>query len=787
MIRPGRQARPRSAPRSARRQALALFAFATFWLGAGVAPTPGPVGEDAWDAGDARVEAELLVDASALRPGGSVLVGVHFRMDPGWHIYWRNSGESGLPTDLSWRFEGAEVGPTRWPAPEVFRESDGFLTTYGYQGEVLLASVAQLSPDLLSIGRGSARISVVADFVTCEIGCIPGRIELVRELPVTLKGRPASPEISALFETFAERTPRPADALGIQVEAVHSQSAVRPGDEFETVLALRCAADSGPCSQLALAASDPAEAFLPEALAGVEVEAVGHRAQGGAGFALVLANRAWPDDPAVDLQRLRGVVPISLDGLATTIEVDVPLPRAPAGAEVSRVPSALFDVVGGFPPPSPTLSLLTAFGLALLGGLILNLMPCVLPILAIKIFHVAELAHESRRSLLGHGIAYTVGVLASMALLAGIVTGLRAAGTAVGWGFQFQEPIFVAAICAVLVVFALNLFGVFEVTFQPAAAARVGAASTGLRRSFFEGLLAVVLATPCTAPFLGTAVGFAFASPPLIVFTIFLAIGVGLAAPYALVTLVPAWARIVPRPGAWMLHVRKVLGFSLVATVVWLQWVVGRSLGVDAQTLLLVYLVVVAFVTWVFGSLQHSPHRGRIVATGVVCAAAIALGLALLPLRAERALRGVGDATVEVSGSEVGWRPYDASAIEDELRLGRAVFVDFTADWCITCKVNESVVFGSERVKAEIERLDVATFKADWTLYDEEIRAVLARFGKAGVPMYLVYRPGAPADPAVLPELLTVDLVIEALRQAAADTGVRADRSDARPRPNVPG
>ncbi|GAG15138.1 unnamed protein product, partial [marine sediment metagenome] len=256
----------------------------------------------------------------------------------------------------------------------------------------------------------------------------------------------------------------------------------------------------------------------------------------------------------------------------------------------------------GFVAPRRGLSLWTAFGLALLGGLILNLMPCVLPVLAIKVFHVAELAHRSRREVISHGAAYTVGVVASMLALAAVVVGLRSAGTAVGWGFQFQEPLFIAAMATLLVVFALNLFGVFEVTFQPGAG--LAAEATGLKRSFFEGLLAVILATPCTAPFLGTAVGFAFASSGPVIFAMFAAIGLGLAAPYAAITLVPAWGRLIPRPGAWMLQVRRALGFSLVATVVWLLWVLGRSVGVDVQAVVLGYLVAIAFLAWLFGVLQ---------------------------------------------------------------------------------------------------------------------------------------------------------------------------------------
>lgn len=746
-----------------------LLAIATAAVAAQPETTPGARGQAAWDAGNPRVEAELLVDAAELRPGQVARVGVLFEMDRGWHIYWRNAGESGLPTELEYDVTRARVGPIRWPVPEVFRESDGFLTTYGYSDQVLLASEAVVEPG----PPGSARIHVIADFVTCQIGCIPDRIELVREIPISAAGRPASPTTTALFDEWARRLPVRAEDFGIEVTTTHSQSAVRPGDSFQTAFEIRCAEPAAGCAGARLAPVESFEAFVPEAVEGVELQAVGQAPAEAGGFALVVSGRASADAPGTLAQRLRGLVPVAFESGVAHVVVEASLPRAAKNALVLDIESPLWAVRGGFHAPASGLGLLYALGLALLGGLILNLMPCVLPVLAIKVFHVAELAHQSRRVVVGHGLAYTGGVLASMGALAVIVRGLRAAGTAVGWGFQFQEPVFVAAICTLLVAFALNLFGVFEVTFQPASAARLGAEATGLRRSFFEGLLAVILATPCTAPFLGTAVGFAFASTTPVIFGIFLAIGVGLAAPYALVTLVPAWAGIVPRPGRWMETVRKALGFSLVATVVWLLWVVGRSVGVDAQALLLGFLVVVAFALWIFGGLQQVSSSGLVATAGIAVAGLVVLGLAALPL-AGSGSRASDEALLDASLPGTPWRPYDLAVIGQELARGRPVFVDFTADWCITCKVNESVVLRDARVESELERLGVATFKADWTLYDEEIRQVLASFGKAGVPMYLVYAPGSPADPEVLPELLTVDLVVEALRDAAGAAGASA-------------
>jgi thiol:disulfide interchange protein DsbD len=318
-----------------------------------------------------------------------------------------------------------------------------------------------------------------------------------------------------------------------------------------------------------------------------------------------------------------------------------------------------------------------------------------------------------------------------------------------------------------LVVFALNLFGVFEIEFYATRLAAIDQAATGARRSFFEGLLAVVLATPCTAPFLGTAVGFAFASESPVIFAIFGAIGVGLAAPFALITLVPAWSKLVPRSGPWMLKLRAGLGFALLGSAVWLVWIVGRSIGIDGMVTLVGFLVAVSFVTWVYGSVQAVRRRVLTRGIGLALVALVAAGLNTIRLEAGE------PAPPTVPRFEQVWQSFDARAIADQLAAGRPVFVSFTADWCITCKVNERFVIAHDRVREEFAQLDVALFRGDWTRRDERIRSELARFGKAGVPMYLIYGPEDPEQPVLLPELLSVERVVDALREAAPASPAR--------------
>jgi thiol:disulfide interchange protein DsbD len=406
------------------------------------------------------------------------------------------------------------------------------------------------------------------------------------------------------------------------------------------------------------------------------------------------------------------------------------------------------------------IGLLSALALALLGGLVLNAMPCVLPVLAMKLISLAELSRHSRSEMLRHAAAYSAGALATMMLLAVVVVALRSAGLAVGWGFQFQEPAFLIGLCVLLVGFAANLLGAFEFSVHFGRVGEFGTQATGVRRSFFDGLLVVLLGTPCSAPFLGTAVGFAAASSTPVVFAVFAAIGLGLTAPHWVVAVVPAATKWIPRGGAWMAHLRTALGFGLLATVVWLLAILARSVSADALVAALTLLVAVAAFARLFGLFQEAGRsRGGLVLAFTLTVVALVL------------LRPAADFSVTRAESAPEQPPaFDAAGVRAELEDGRAVFVYFTADWCITCKVNERVVLSRDRVRDAIEELDVAVFRADWTRRDESIRAELAKHGRAGVPFYLVYRPGAPDDPQPLPELLTVNLVVDALRDAARET-----------------
>ncbi|MBW2695418.1 MAG: thioredoxin family protein [Deltaproteobacteria bacterium] len=730
----------------------------------------GASGESGHYEGGARLRAHLLVDAGRATPD-LVRVGVLFDLDPGWHLYWRNSGDTGLPTRVHWRVEGGEAGALHWPAPQSFSEADGLFVTFGYEGRVLLASDVTLAPEF----DREHRIAVDIDLLICQRECIPARIELERSLTAALVDSPDNASLSRIFDDFEARVPVAPASLGVELESLYDRSALRPGSTFHAAIGARACTTPGECVPWRIAAEGvvffPAATFPIRAEPAAALPTRDDPHHSLAGFeAEVSEDWEGADESAATSEpRLRGVLVLQdLSGRRAHVDVDLPLPSIDASAQVTLLgehwlPGVHEDPAGGVAIHSSP-SLLEVILLALLGGLILNLMPCVLPVLAIKVFGIAEMAGRDRSALRRSGGAYALGILISMAVLAGAVLALRAAGGQVGWGFQFQSPLFVSAISIVLVTFALNLFGVFEISFDAGGAARLGEQTTGTRRSFFEGLLAVVLATPCSAPFLGTAVGFAFAGSALTIVLIFLCIGAGLAAPFVLISWVPAWSRFVPRSGAWMLKLRSGLGFALLATVVWLLWIAGGLSGTEGMTTLLALLVAIAFGLWIYGMLQHGERTWLRTSAGIALVLLALVGLDLVRAR-------LATATPPLPGeSAEGWAAWSPGQVSAALEEGRPVLVAFSAEWCITCKLNETVVLRDSRVLAELERLNVRVLRADWTQRDETIRAELARHGRAGVPLYLVYDPSSPERPQVLPELLSIGVVVDSIRAAAPPT-----------------
>jgi thiol:disulfide interchange protein DsbD len=414
------------------------------------------------------------------------------------------------------------------------------------------------------------------------------------------------------------------------------------------------------------------------------------------------------------------------------------------------------------PASAGGVGLLRATALAFVGGLLLNLMPCVFPVLFLKGLSLVNSGNEERARLRVHGLVYTLGILASFWALVGVLLALRAAGSTLGWGFQFQSPVFLALMAALLFFLGLSLAGQFEIGLTLTSAGGSLANQRGFTGSFFTGVLAVVVATPCTAPFMGAALGYALAQNGAVTLAVFTALALGLAAPYVALTLQPAWTRLLPRPGVWMEVLKQAVALPIFATAIWLAWVLARAYGADMMLALLPSFLLLAVAGWFLG--RWPAKRWSAVVAGVILAGVIVLS-ALAPSRLAATARNAAAAA-----SEPGWQPWSADAVRRAQATGRPVLVDFTASWCLSCQVNERVALEQPSVQKALQDGNVALFKADWTRYDDEITQALKAMGRSGVPAYALYAPGQ-NDPQLLPEVLTPGIVIDALsRMPRTDT-----------------
>ena len=752
-------------------------------------------GTGAVDSGDPRVETRLVVDVAEATPGSTIRVGVLYTIDPDWHIYWQNSGSSGLPTRVDWEGTEVGVGPLQWPAPEVFAEAGGFIITYGYTNEVLLFAEATVPDTAL----GSVEIVATTTYLACAEQCIRGRSELRRQLPIAAvagEAAPeAAPEVVSYFDLATGCVPKSADELGLEIDVSFSHSALAANAEIDIAIeAVNCATPptgEDQCRTYTLG-EEPSEAFLPELVAGVsfDVTTIGSHPSAFSGNFVRLTAFSGPDE-VTENQRFAGVLRLlDAGGACIPIAVEAEMPRASSDATVEATDHPIFAAIpspsegattgsddghrAASPPDQRTdspqrnnsISLWLALLYAFLGGLILNVMPCVFPVLALKVHALIELSQkeifgdqDEKSGRIPALVAYTLGVWTPLWVLAGSIVALKASGHTAAWGVQLQYPILISLVGGLVVAFSANLFGVFEISLGAARLGRVADEATGLKRSFLEGILMVLLATPCSAPMLGPAVGFGLLSTNVAhTLLIFTSVGLGLVFPFAVLVLIPGWVRVLPKPGTWMTHFKELVGFSFLGAVIWLGWIVGQTTGVAGMTRYFGFILAIGLVSWIFGIMQAAEVKLR-VGLLVVTLLAGSLGAGLLHFEFVRVVRDEGP---------IAWQDYDEDAIAAELAAGRPVFVDFTADWCATCKTNERLIIESEPVVAAIEEHNVATYVADWTLPDERIEAALASHGRASVPMYLVYAPTRPNEPVVLPEILTIGRVVSAIEEAAS-------------------
>ena len=680
-----------------------------------------------------RIEAELVAMSAWAAPGSTAVVAVHQTITPGWHTYWRNPGDSGAAPTLDWTLPtGVSAGEVIWPLPG--RQPLLGLMNYGYSGETYLPVPVQIPPTAQA--GTSLPLTVKAVILVCSAEmCVPDTLTLRLDLPIREGAAPLAPGVGAPIRDILDSAPRPA---GISARASLSDGV------------LTLTARDGPLAGIA----DGPAYFFPFRSDLILHPAAQTGERGADGLTLRL--EAGGDLVASGLDGpVEGVLETAAGAFEIRAEPGPPLPGT-TGAGV-------LPPVDDSPASTGPMVVLQAVLFALLGGLILNLMPCVFPILAMKAAALSASAHDpvaARRD----GLAFLAGVLVSFLALAAALLVLRALGEAVGWGFQLQSPAVIAGLALLMLAVGLNLSGVFHV-----GAGLQGVGSGPLARlpgglgAFFTGVLAVVVAAPCTAPFMAFALGAALLMPWPLALAVFLALGLGLALPYVAVSLSPGLLGKLPRPGPWMERLKGLLAFPMYATTLWLAWVFSRQTGAEALGLLFAAGVLLALGVWLVGTGQGeqapSVTRRLYLAVGTVVlalAGATALLASVIPSEIAVTQPG-GDSSGPVS------TPWSPAAVAAARADGRPVLVNLTADWCVSCKINERVALSSSRVATALEATGTVYLVGDWTRRDDAITAELERHGRSGVPLYLYYAPGQ-AAPRILPQLLTEGVVVEALK-----------------------
>jgi thiol:disulfide interchange protein DsbD len=653
-------------------------------------------------------------------------------MVPGWHTYWKYAGDAGLPTETKWKLPaGWKVGPIQWPIPLKIDEAGG-IQIYGYHNEVLL--MQRVTPPA-SFSQKNVTLKADSNWLVCEKICIPGSASLQLDLPVALSSKPANDE---LFTRYERSLPQ-----------------AWPDAKVATAVWQRI----GPALLLTIRSAALARYPLIDFFPAPEGNTiVGHpKMEKRADNELVL--RIPLDGSDQNISSLPGIVVFGggqniADRNAWSLE-----------AQTSQVAAAAHT-------PSTGLAKFLLFGF--IGGFILNLMPCVLPVISLKIFGFVRHAGQSRARILRSGLAFVAGIFVWFIGLALVLIALKAAGHEITWAVQFTNPYFVLAMAAVVLVFALNLFGVFEISLpQSANRGLLGwTAGEGDAGAFFQGVFATVLATPCTAPFLGTALGFAFTQSSTVILLMFLAIAAGMSAPYFVLSAQPGWLRFLPKPGPWMVHVKELMGFFLLATFLFLLSVLGAQRGLSAVLWSCAFFLIVSLVCWM---------KGAFATPAASLPARLVTWMLILLLLAGGSFYFIGEkfhaarlpAQGNVAQEKGGWQPFTPARLEREMKAGHEVFVDFTAAWCLTCKFNEATVLESAEVRAAFERSGIIKLKADWTNADPAITKILKQFGRPGVPLYVLYPANKAAEPFVFPELLTKEMVLDKIQNQSPNVAAQ--------------
>ena len=669
------------------------------------------------------VTAQLVADTTAIQPGKPFTAGLLMRMAPHWHTYWKFPGDAGIATEIKWKLPPDwKVGEIQWPTPLRLVEP-GDIHVYGYHDEVLL--MQEITPPA-SLPPGPVKLGAEANWLVCEKICIPGSATVELEVPTGDSPAAANED---LFGRYRRALPQPWPADDVAAATWTRQDAQLQLRVKSSALANHAFVDFHP---------------LPPS----EKVVVGHptaeRDPDGVTF------RMSVETEDEKLSSIGGVVvfgqtPEGADRNAWQLGTVAGTPAAPAVQARVGSQSILQFLFFGF-----------------LGGLILNLMPCVLPVISLKIFGFIQHAGHDRRQIFRSGLAFVAGIFVWFIALALLLIGIKAAGGEIGWAVQFTNPYFVLGMSVIVLVFALNLFGVFEITLPQAANRGVMAwtAGEGNAASFFQGVFATILGTSCTAPVLGTAVGFALTQSNAVILLMFLAIAAGMGAPYLLLAAQPAWVKLLPKPGAWMERVKQLMGFPMLATLVFLLYVLGEQRGLTGLVWAMCFLLVISLACWMKGAFITPLASASTRALVLVLMLLLVLGSGAYFIGGRFAQAKIDTAAVEPEGD---WIPFTPERLEAELSKGSAVFIDFTAAWCVTCKFNKATVLDTDAVREAFQSRGIVKIKADWTNADPAITKILKQFGRPGVPLYVLYPAGKSVEPIVLPELLTKNIVLEKL------------------------
>ncbi len=663
------------------------------------------------------VAARLIPETGTIEPGKTLWVDLHLDIAPGWHTYWRNPGDSGIPTEITWKLPaGFRAGDISWPMPERFVV--GTIGNYGYRGSADLLVPITAPADLAS--ASAARLEAHARWLVCSEICIPGEATLALALPVAGAPAPPDPAVAARFAAIRDRLPKPA--------AFATDFAASARD-------LRLYVPKAALAGI----GRPNAAFFPFDGNVVDAAVAPKEEQRSDGIIVALSRQRGP---TASLPKTLGGVLVVRGAGGIERSYSIAAPRVAA----LPLDDAADTSIGWW----------QALLLAFLGGVILNLMPCVFPILSLKVLGLTVSVHRAEER--AHGIAYAAGVILCFTALGGVLLLLRAGGAAIGWGFQLQSPIVVASLAYLLLAMGLSLSGVADFGVGLGGIGSRFAGRAGLAGAFATGVLATIVATPCTAPFMGAALGFALIAPPPVALAVFVAVGFGLAAPVMLLTAVPGLARLLPRPGAWMGWFKQLLAFPLFGTVAWLLWVLIQEIGPGSAFLALLGLVAVGFAVWIYGRTQAAGTVGRrvgiaLAAAGIVLSLVVASSL--VPLAAPPG------GTITAAGGGLAYQKFSLARLARINAEHEPVFVNLTAAWCITCLVNERATLDSDAVRRAFAAHRVVALKGDWTRQDPDITAFLQKFGRSGVPLYLLY--DKTGTPTVLPQILTEATILAAV------------------------